>query len=165
MLLGAAAVLALVSDRADDRRLSVGPAERRDAGKLAQARARAVRGDQQPGREHIVAAMNEDTLAFDCERFDRTRTQRHADLARLGGERRHQQPVLHHVGERFARLDLTGEGEKHRFDRVAQAAIGHHHVENRLCVGDRAPHVDGLEQAPRAGRDRRRTRVFTGRSC
>ena len=50
MLLGAAIVIALVRDGGDDGGLAVGPAVPRDAGLLADRRARAVGGDQQPRR-------------------------------------------------------------------------------------------------------------------
>ena len=49
MLLGAAVVIALVRDGGDDGGLVVAPAVARDAGLLADRRARAVGGDQQAG--------------------------------------------------------------------------------------------------------------------
>ncbi len=52
MLLGAAMVIALMLDRGDDRGLVVGPAVICDAGLLADRRARAIGGNQQPGGDH-----------------------------------------------------------------------------------------------------------------
>ena len=54
MLLGAAVMIALVRDRGDDRRLVVVPAVRRNAGLLADPRARAVGADQKPRRNFIA---------------------------------------------------------------------------------------------------------------
>src|SRR4029077_12135198 len=51
MLRGAPAVIALVADRGDDRRLIVSPAVGGDAGALADLRARAVGGGQKPRGE------------------------------------------------------------------------------------------------------------------
>src|SRR5205807_4558996 len=50
MLLGAAAVLALVRDGGDDARLRIAPAVARDAGALADVRARAIGRDQEARR-------------------------------------------------------------------------------------------------------------------
>ena len=62
MLFGAAAVIALVRDRGDDARLAVVPAVRRNAGALANLRARTVGGDQEArcddgavGERHLLA--------------------------------------------------------------------------------------------------------------
>ena len=164
MLLGAAAVVALMRDGGGDGGLAVRPAEGRNAGKRAQVRARAVGRDQQPGRDHPVVAVDRNPLARDREARDGARAQDHAGLARLGDQRRDQRPVLDHVGERLARLDLAREGEEHRLDRIAEAAVGHHHVDDRLRrAGHRVPDADGLEQAAGAGRDRRGARILGGR--
>ena len=57
MLLGAAIVIALVRDRADDGRLVVIPAVGGDAGLLADVRARAVGADQQPRRNRVAVGQ------------------------------------------------------------------------------------------------------------
>ncbi len=76
-------------------------------------------------------------------------------VTRLCGERRIERRVLDHVGERLALCDLAREGEEHRPHRVLQLAVGHHHVEDRLRIrGDRVPHAERLEHAPRRRRDR-----------
>ena len=65
-------------------------------------------------------------------------------------------PVLDHVGERLARLDLAGEGEKDRPHRVVEPAVGDDHVEDRLrLVGDGVPDAERLEQPPRRRDDGR----------
>ena len=43
-----------------------------------------------------------------------------------------QRAVLDHVGERLARRDLAGEGQKHRPHRVVELGVGDDHVEDRL---------------------------------
>jgi hypothetical protein len=61
------------------------------------------------------------------------------------------------VCERLTLLHVAREGKEDRSQRVVQAAVGHHHVEDRLrLVGHALPHADGLEQPPRGGDDRRR---------
>ena len=62
--------------------------------------------------------------------------------------------------ERFARLDVSRESQKHRTGRVLQFGIGDHHVEDGLRLRcDLIPHPDGIEQ-PAAGRnDSRRARI------
>jgi hypothetical protein len=59
MLLGAAAMIALVADGGDDRRLIVSPAVCRNAGALADLRARAIGGNKKP-RCHHAAIGNRD---------------------------------------------------------------------------------------------------------
>ena len=57
-------------------------------------------------------------------------------------------------------FDLAREGEEHRPHRVLQLGVGDDHVEDRLRVGgDRVPHAERLEHAPRRGRDRRGAQV------
>ena len=56
------------------------------------------------------------------------------------------------MGERLARLDFAGEGEKHRPHRVVDPAVGDDHVEDRLrFVGDVLPNAERLEQPARRG--------------
>ena len=79
---------------------------------------------------------------------------------RLFDQRREQRPILDHVTERLARLDLAVEGQESRPHRVLQAAVGNHHVEDRLRgVRDLVPDPDHLEQSPRCGDNRRGARV------
>ena len=73
-----------------------------------------------------------------------------------------QRRVLHHVGERLAGLDLAREGEEDRPHRVAEAAVGDRHVEDRLRVRPATcvPHAERFQHAPRR---RRRSRKRAGR--
>ncbi len=143
MLLGAAAMVALMRDIGHDRRLAVIPAVRGDARRLADGRARAVGGDEEAGRRsHSPSAeFNIDVLRGDARISQPPLVaQLDAELARFGFQRSDQMPVLDHVGEWFARLDLSGEGEKDRPHRVVEPAVGHDHVEDRLrFAGDGLP--------------------------
>ncbi len=57
--------------------------------------------------------------------------------------------------ERFARLDLAVEGQERRPHTVLQAAVGNHHIEDRLRgVRDLVPDPDHFEQPSRRGHDR-----------
>ena len=85
----------------------------------------------------------------------RGRTQIDAAGFCLGGKHLDEIAVLDHVGERFARFDIAGECEKHRPHRVAELAVGHHHVEDRLRLfGDGVPDPDGGIEPAGAGDDR-----------
>ena len=71
-----------------------------------------------------------------------------------------QMTILDHVRERFARLDIAGEGQEHRTGRVFQSGIGDDHVEDRLRLGrDLIPHPDGIEQPAAGGDDGGRARI------
>ena len=141
MLLGAAFVIALVRDRADDGRLAVIPAVRGDAGLLADLRARAVGADQQPRRDRVaVRQRHVDRVAAHA----RTRSPRCArrSMPSCFGflhQRIDQQPVLDHVRERLALLDLAAEGQERRPHRVVELGVRHHHVEDRLRLRPRPP--------------------------
>ena len=75
-----------------------------------------------------------------------------ADLARLLFQGIEQKAVLDHMGERLARLDVAREGEENRTHGVVDAAVGHDHVEDRLClVGDALPNAERLKQPARRG--------------
>jgi hypothetical protein len=68
MLLRAPVMVALMRNRRDDGRLSVGPAEALDAGRFAQPRARSVGGDQQSGGNRgTVGELCENLIALDRE--------------------------------------------------------------------------------------------------
>ena len=85
-----------------------------------------------------------------------------AEIARFRGQRSDQKTVLDHMGERLARLDLAGEGEKHRPHRVVEPAVGDHHVEDRLRLSaDGIPNAERLEQPP-CGRDNGRSAFVVG---
>ncbi len=154
-------MVALVPHIGDDRRLRVGPAVARDAGELAQARARAVRGDEQPrGARGRVGALDRDAARSRVEAGHRASFQRDAELPRFRGQRLYQVAVLDNVGERLAGQNLAAESQEHRAHAVGEAAVAHFHVEDRLCgFCDRAPHADALEQAPRRRGDRGGARV------
>ena len=87
----------------------------------------------------------------------RTADDAQIDAAGFGllGQHFDQIAVLDHMGERLARLDIAGEGEKDRPHRVAELAVGDHHVEDRLRLfGDVVPDADRGIEPPRAGNDR-----------
>jgi hypothetical protein len=70
--------------------------------------------------------------------------------------------ILDHVGERFTRLDLTLESQEHRSRCVINAAIGDHHVENRLSfVGHPTPNAKCIKHAARRCRDRGSASILT----
>src|SRR5439155_16572118 len=86
----------------------------------------------------------------------------YAGVLRAPGEGCDQRPVLHHMREWLARLDIAAEGEKHRPHRIAQAAVGDHHVADRLrLAGDFFPDPDGNKQPARGGDDGRGARIRT----
>ena len=164
MLLGAAAMIALMGDGGDDRGLIVGPAERLDAGALAQRRARAVGGDEQARRDPLAVGEpgNDNPIASRggiSKSAIATGRKRYAFGPRLGGKRVGQRRVLDHVGERFARLDLAVEGEKRRPHHVVEAAVGHHHVEDRLRLRRRPPPTRRWSRTGAAPPPRSRTRA------
>ena len=163
VLLGAAVVIALVPHGGDDARLGVVPAMRRDAGALADRRARAVRRHQQPGADGgAILQSDGDAVGHDRGIGDRGVQELNTIRPRLRQQRREQRTVLDHVRERLARLDLAVEGQERRPHRVVEAAVGDRHVEDRLRVGrDRLPDADGLEQPPRRRDDGRCARVAT----
>src|SRR4029077_18479392 len=156
MLLGAPVVRTLVRDRGDDRGLLVIPTMYRDACLFAHARLRTIGRDQQRRRDSgVIAERHCNTPTLMLEPCHRGRAQRDPLRARLCGKRRSERRVLDHVGKRLTRFDLTRKGEKHRPHRVLQSGVGHHHVEDRLrLVGNRVPHIERLEHAPRRRRDR-----------
>ena len=60
------------------------------------------------------------------------------------------------MGEGLAVARPAVEGEEDRTDGVAGAAVGDHHVGDRLgVVGDRLPDAEPVEHAPAGRRDRR----------
>ncbi len=102
-----------------------------------------------------IAERHRDAIALMREARHRGGAQLDSLRARLGGERGIERRVLDHVGERLALLHFAREGEEHRPHGVLQLGVGHNHVENRLCIrGDRVPHAERFEHAPRRGRDR-----------
>ena len=75
---------------------------------------------------------------------------------RLRFERGDEAAVFDHVGERLARFDLAGEGQKGRPHGVIEPAVGDNHVEDRLrLAGDRLPDAERVQQPPRRRDDRR----------
>ena len=169
MLLGAAVVVALVRDRADDRRLVVVPAVRGDAGLLADLRARAVGADQQPRRDRVAVGEGARRCAF-------------ARIVKAGRPRvaRRSTPSAFafatsaSISSRFSIMcakaspgfDLALEGQEGRPHRVVELGIGDHHVEHRLRLArDRLPDADRLEQPPRRRGDRRGARIAATARC
>ena len=161
MLLGAAAVIALMGDGRHDRRLAVGPPAQGNAGAFAQARPRAVGGDEELHRaDRTVAERDRYTFAHDGKVRHRLGDDGHAFRDRLGGELADEAGVLDHVGEGLARLDVALEAQEHRPYRVLDAAVGDDHVADLLRPRrDRVPHAERLEHAPRRRRDRRGARI------
>ena len=143
---------------------AIAPAVARDAGVLADGRARAVGGDQQPRarsrRRRTSATSTLRSPAAVEARRPPPRRSVDAFVLRLLDQRVEQRAVLDHVRERLARLDVAVEGEEGRPHRVLQAAVGDDHVEDRLrVVGDLVPDADGLEQPPRRRHDGGRARI------
>ena len=139
MLLGAAIMIALMRDRGDDGRLIVIPAMRGDAGLLANRRARAIGGDQKPRGDRFSPSASVTSIACGACSKPSTAvgTQIDAQFLRLRHQRIDQMPVLDHVRERLARLDLAAERQESRPHRVVELGVGHHHVEDRLRGGRR----------------------------
>ena len=154
MLLGAAFVVALVVDVDDDGGLAVVPAMHGDAGAFADARTRAVGGDERaapstPCRRRVRTIGSIAVRRRLCATADA----RQIDAAALSPSRQRvdQIAVLDHVGERLARFDFAGEGQKYRPHRIVEPAVGHHHVEDRLgLAGDAVPDADGASNSRRA---------------
>ena len=74
-------------------------------------------------RAEIVLAVGKLHVDRICRRFrsrDRAGAQIDAELFRLLDQRIDQMPVLDHVRERLARLDLAAEGQKGRPHRVVE---------------------------------------------
>jgi hypothetical protein len=153
MLLGTPVVIPLVRDGRHNGRLTVAEAVGGDARAFADRRMRAVRGDEKPRGERIAVGQRDvDVVARTLEAGDRRLPQGDAFVLRLLHQCGDERGVLDHVGERLARFDVAVEGEKDRPHDVAEAAIGHDHVENGLRL-DVLPHADSLEQPPRRGDD------------
>src|ERR1700720_788555 len=177
MLLGASPMIARMRHVHNDGRLAVAPTMRSDSRFAADGRPRAVGGDEKTRAQRLGVAQSRLNAAAVRRRVivawgdngeirHRTASQIDAKLARLGRERINKNPVLDHVGEGFARLDLAGESEKSRPHRVAEPAVGDHHVENRLRVGsDALPNAKGFEQPAHRGNDRGGAFVNGGRGA
>src|ERR1700681_3341763 len=104
MLLGAAAMIALVADRGYDRRLIVSPAVGGDAGALADLRARTIGGSQKPcGERALILEVRDDLFAVMTDLLDAGRNERHAHGFRFLRQRGDEKTVLDHMGERLAR--------------------------------------------------------------
>ena len=162
-------MIALVLDRGDDGGLAVAPAVARDAGLLADARARAVGGDQQAGARSLspsASSTSTSVVPTLAKLTDRCRqAARCPPPCAFADQRREQRRVLDHVGERLARLDVAVEREEGRPHRVLQAAVGDHHVEDRLrVVRDLVPDADRLEQPPRRRHDGGGARIAPARA-
>ena len=154
MFLGAAAMIAFVTDGDDDAGLVVVPAMGGDPCALAQFGACAVGGHQQAGFDHAAVGQRDvDAVAARIEGGHRGGPE--IDALGLGAldQRVDQMAILHHVGERLARLDIAAKRQEHRPCGVLQSGIGDHHVGDRLRGGcDLIPDSDGVEQ-PAAGGD------------
>ena len=135
----------------DDRRLAVPPAVRRDA---RRSRIAGGRRRRRPAGAPRRSSRRRGWHGRAPRAGEIVHRRRHSGrrASRLGGQRRDKAAVLDHVSERFARLDLAGEGQKGRPHRVVEPAVGDHHVEDRLGLrGDRLPHAERLEQAAGGG--------------
>ncbi len=120
-------------------------------------RSRAVGANEEAsGDRAAVGELDIDVLGGVREFRNRHHPKLYAELARLGFQRVDEMAVLDHVGERLARLDLAGEGEKHRPHRVVEPAVSDDHVEDRLCLLFNAlPNAQCLEQPARRRDDGR----------
>ena len=66
---------------------------------------------------------------------------------------RRELAALDHVGEGLAGLDVAREGQEDRPDRVAEAAVGDHHVEDGLRAGairSQTPRASSMRRAAAA---------------
>ena len=161
MLLGAAVMVALVRDGGDDAGLVVVPAVRRDAGgSRMRERAPSAATSRRARESRRRRAARRCASALVSKSAPRRRAARRPASRACAEQRVDQRPVLDHVRERLARRHLAAEGEEDRPHRVAEPAVGDHHVEDRLrLAGDRVPDADRLEHPPRRRRDGRGARV------
>ena len=120
-------------------------------------RARAIGGGEKPRADHAaIVKRRDDPFAVMAHLDHAGSKQRDAFGLRFLGQRGDEKTVLDHMGERLARLDLAGEGEKHRPHGVVEPAVGDHHVEDRLRLpADGIPDAERLEQPPRRSDDGR----------
>ena len=101
-------------------------------------------------------SVTDTPLPADGKIRDRLGDDRHAFRRGLRRKLADQRGILDHVGERLAGLDVAFEAQKHRTDRVLDAAVGDDHVADVLGARrDRVPHAERLEHAARRRRDRR----------
>ena len=149
-------MIALMRHRGDDGGLVVAPAVAGDAGALADRRARAVGGDQQARGDRVAvgkrAHRSRSARQLEIRRPRSARRSTPSSL-RLVQQRREQRPVLDHVRERLARLDVAVEGEEGRPHRVLEAAVGHHHVEDRLRLAATLSQTPMVSNSRRAAAD------------
>ena len=123
----------------------------------ADRRTRAIGGGEKARADHAaIFKLRDDPFAVMAHLDHAGSKQRDAFGLRFLGQRSDEKTVLDHMGERLARLDLAGEGEKHRPHGVVEPAVGDHHVEDRLRLSaDGIPDAERLEQPPRRGDDGR----------
>ncbi len=135
MLLGAALVVIFVFHRADDAGLSIVPADGADAGHVADARAPAVAGHQQRRGDDLAIRQRHAGEPPSASKPVTEEAIIRRQLLRPLPQRAGDRGVGRHMGEGFARCDFAGEGEEDRSHHVQRAAVGHHHVEDRLGLG------------------------------
>ena len=178
MLLRTPAVIALVRDGGDDRRLTVAPAMTCNSGSFTDPRLRAIGRNQQPRRQRAAVRKPDFYLARraapralplrqaaavavgvgELETRDRVGHERDTRFTRLCQQRAQERAILDHVRERLPWLQFAGEGEEGRPNRILQPAVGHDHIENGLRL-DLVPDPDRLEHPAGGGDDGRSARI------
>src|SRR4051812_1016694 len=113
--------------------LGIRPVHPAESGLLAQARARAVRSDDQRSPEMLAALkVDADRASTGLDALDARMTHRHPGIPAVAEKRPRQHGPLDHVGERLARLNLAREGEERRPHGVLQPAVGDDYLDDRL---------------------------------
>ena len=134
-------------DGGDDARLTVVPVDRADPGEVAEPRANAVGGDQQPCLDRVPLPAGAVTRppAADGE-IAHARRARRSPRRRARGRARSAPTIVavhDHVSERLAVVGSPVEGQEHRPRRVAGPAVGDDHLGDRLgASGDLLPHAE-----------------------
>ncbi len=137
MFLGTTMMRPLVAHGADDARLAVLPVHGADACHLAQTRADAVGGDQQPGfKGDTVRQMHHRRGRSGLEPFDAdTLDDVDAQFGRASAQRTVEVTVHDHVREWFAWSHFAIEGEEDRANGIGRPGVRHDHLRDRLGLG------------------------------
>ena len=164
-----AAVIALMRDGGDDAGLAVGPGNPADAGLFAQARAAAIGGHEQR-RRHGLAARQSFTSDASHRHAKARRPPRVAGSTPAWRQASTSAPVRSPALTIWAKgsppSDLAVEGEKAGRTGSLKAAVGDHHVEDRLrLVRDPVPDPQRLQHPARRRRDSEGALVPVGSRC
>ena len=159
MLHGFTAMGLRMLDRGDDADLRIAPADAFDSRALAQARALAVGGDEEFGRERAAACKLR--LNIEWRRFESGNALRREHLdSRLAGDgaakRADQVFILNHSGAGFARPQIVVEAEDMRTALGVERAVGNLDAGDGFRVPCKlGPDAEDGEQALARRRQRR----------